>query len=440
MALRLAPLFLVLLPTLALAQSPDSTAIYPRSLGFADPGDVSALLEYRLPDWTWYTWDATLGLNADGADHESLSGSNFESVLGTNYALHRETDPRQWSLSAGFSGAVSRSEIDRDPPGLDRVDRDLSARGSLGAALTEYLVDWFGLSASGSVAGSYQESKTEVDTLPVSLHLGRRFDSRAYAGVTFGRARNVEPVLRAQRVSERLVELGRPALSPVEVRALADRIARRRGYLSVFDRSEKYFWAALLQEFSGGETLPARDLLYLLEVFEESYGLRLQGLRADVGVEYVTWRVSGDTGPHTSERWAVPRLSVSWYENLSLEHQLNASVTAQYAIQGDEVYDQNWRQLEAGIGDLLLLTDRWRWLNELTGSILSRQYPNNGEWIDSTGATARSSVVVFVEDRLSLNGQVYLTYRSDEFATSVDESWDYGARVSLAYQVGQGLY
>ena len=38
---------------LALAQTTDSTTVYPHSVGFEEPDDLSNLLDYRLPDWSY---------------------------------------------------------------------------------------------------------------------------------------------------------------------------------------------------------------------------------------------------------------------------------------------------------------------------------------------------------------------------------------------------
>ncbi len=57
----------VLLPTPAQCQT---------STGYTTPDDITDLLEYRLPDWSYRLWDADFNLN--GQSQESRQSGSFE--------------------------------------------------------------------------------------------------------------------------------------------------------------------------------------------------------------------------------------------------------------------------------------------------------------------------------------------------------------------------
>jgi Tat protein secretion system quality control protein TatD with DNase activity len=76
---------------------------------------------------------------------------------------------------------------------------------------------------------------------------GRTREYDVGAGIGIGRSRDVTPLIRAQRLSERLEALGRPPLSAHQVQQVAQVLAREEGYRIVFDRPDRSFWRDVLE-------------------------------------------------------------------------------------------------------------------------------------------------------------------------------------------------
>jgi hypothetical protein len=437
---------LLIVPASAIAQT-DSTTTFPRSIGLTDPDNTSDLMDYRLPDWSWYTWDVRLNMNASGAQNEIADQDRWTSELLSRYRRFRESEDHQWDVFAVVEGTgFGRSSSLDEPLGSGDTELDtrrLAAAAQVGGSSLNYLSRRFGVRLGGSVRADYQELRIEGDVTPVTGSEGRSLAGAVRPGFSFGRIRNVDPLLRAKRVSERLVALGRPPIESQELRALAARIAQQGGYTSVFDRSQKYFWADLLEEFTVGNELSAQELLYLLEVFEEAYGLRFQGLRLDAEVELSRRSSSGSGVSNSGTNLYRPFVAGSWFHNFNLENQIRVEARWSYTEARSDDGDRGAaRESVARLGHLLLLTDRWRWKNELIGARTASQNANGGDWSGQWNANFTSNLVVFIEDRLSLVPSVTVQYRSYDGDLSQDrpEEWSWIASLALEYQIGQGIY
>ena len=91
----------------------------------------------------------------------------------------------------------------------------------------------------------------------------------------------------------------------------------------------------------------------------------------------------------------------------------------------------------------MLVTDRWRWQNQVLGARALSQSTVGGDWRGIWSAGFNSSLVVFIEDRLSLVPTLGIQYRSYDdpaFDDHQSEQWTWNVELALEYQIGQGLY
>ncbi len=283
----------VLLPLAVIVASAEAQ----QSLGHGDPADTGPLLDYRLPTWGWSTWTVSGRIDAhstryeDERQHDDMDQSRWEDAslsvgeLNSAWAWRREGEQRVWSLTVDLDGAYRRrgSEIAT----REVTESQLDGRYQVEAGVVQYLFasDLAAvLTARGM--GAYQESRRTVQPQDSPSFEQRgssreRSDSMA-PGVAFGRLRDVTPLIRAARLSERLQALGRPALTRPQLQQVAEVLARQAGYQAVYDRPDKRFWLEVLQPIVGGAPLSAAEVYYLRDVLREDLGPRMQGQLASV--------------------------------------------------------------------------------------------------------------------------------------------------------------
>jgi len=270
-----------LLPGLAAAQS---------TVGFSDPDELTALLEYRLPDWGWQTWDLAGQFSGAGSSHRYDGDADLESEtarndndarLNTRFDLWRESERRDLRLGLELGGSWSRSyagvddEVSRDRSlsGYYSVSGEIDLRPSGGA---------WSVAASALAMGDYRENRWEhrsEDSQDENVEIASGHGHLASLGIGLGRIRDVTPLVRAERLNERLVALGRPRLAPAAIQHVAEVLAREYGYRRVFDRPERRFWSDVLEPLIGGEPLSVAEVFYLTDVMQENLGTRWQGAR-----------------------------------------------------------------------------------------------------------------------------------------------------------------
>jgi len=186
---------------------------HPGSIGFADPDDLSALLGYRLPDWGWRAWVIDGSFHGRGHTPTTLGTAGYPRLdyaadLQTEATWYRESEPRSWGLSARLSGDWARQRAD------DLWTLLLDGRYRVTAHANQYLLDdrWF-VSVRARTSGGYREHRVEQpDGAPEDVVVQRLHDHEASLRLGWGRIRDVTPLVRAQRLAERLVAMDRPRL------------------------------------------------------------------------------------------------------------------------------------------------------------------------------------------------------------------------------------
>ncbi len=406
------------------------------SIGFSEPHDLQALLDYRLPDWGWRTWDVSGEMwgaghhrNDDVDDDANESFLALESLLATAH----ESEVFTWSANVDLSGTWWRARYSsgNNVGRMRELDGQVEATGEL----RRYLAgsSWFGAVEAG-LALSYEEQYTsdryQGDAYE-SLNVRGGHGHYVQGGVGRGRLRDVTPLLRAERLSERLVALGRPRLTGAQVREVAEVLAREYGYRQAFARPERRFWHDVLEPLLDGPALSVAEIFYLADVLQEDLGARRQGTR---------WQISGywEQGGTEEQAVYVPGYGASFEtsHNLSLPWQVSAGVTCwrwwENGRAWDGDYDIDNLETVADVSLLWLVADRVQFDAGLKGRRTWQETELSGATYTHTAVHPYAQFNVFIEDHL-----VFEPYLRGLWSESVIEgatyppnetvwSWSYG--------------
>ncbi|MEZ4387955.1 MAG: hypothetical protein R3D98_10365 [Candidatus Krumholzibacteriia bacterium] len=244
-----------------------AAAVAQASLGHPRPADLQPLLDDRLPTWGWSTWvvSGRLGGNGDRRDSEGRDledrrtseddESHYRGELSSAWSWYREGEQRVWSLAVDLDGSCHRDwrhGTDRSSTESGIREREFTESGPVGRYQTELGIVQYLLAGDLAAVlnvqgtGAYRQihQTLRYDDWPRDEHnsMDRKHRYAMAPGVSYGRLRDVTPLVLAARLSERLQALGRPALSRLQVRQVAEALARQAGYQAVFDRPDKRFW------------------------------------------------------------------------------------------------------------------------------------------------------------------------------------------------------
>lgn len=412
----------------------------PSPAGFANPSDLGGLLAYRLPDWGYRTWQ--LGFDFNGAKdnyrHRRAVGLNLTS----DFRLYRESEKRVTDFGCQVQGKFNESRQTGD---YSVFQQNMDFLTGLDYATRRYL--WRDLALGARLAGNagYQEAQS-IHADAERLNIGRKYEYILGLDGVWGRLRNVTPLLRAQRISERLVAMGRPALAEPQVQDLAAIIAQHSGYLMVFDRSDKYFWGEVLADLAKDEPLTPFEVLYLAEVLAENLGERREGWQTSAGILYQQFEDDlgssrpPSRGSYEKREYLSLKMAGSWFRNLSLAHQISADVYGGWSFPESSFrpsFNTENFYLRATLRHLWVVADRFLWENMISGALLrslcsDSDAPENFSCFDreSGDLNLLSSFDFFLEDAMTLTP--FFKLRID---TNDSDRSDYRERVAYSYGV-----
>jgi len=430
---------LCLLPSITIAQT---------STGFEDPTDISNIIEYRLADWGWFTWDLDGEFTGEGShsyrddtySHESYDRAQNAAQLASSTRYHRENENLLLAARLFLSGSLDNSRYGHGP----EVNRRENINGlyDIYGRAQQYLgrSSWFATGTLGS-RGAYNESlQSESDHEDdwEETVLEKSGSHSAGAGLGFGRIRDVTPLIRAARLSERLAALGRPNLSDSQIQEVAQVLAQEYGYRVVFDRPDRRFWSEVLDPMIQGEPLTVAEVFYLTDVLQENLGSRRQGYELSV---QGTYRRLGGGDDANDDTYA--RCFASVFHNLSLESQVYGSFSTQWSWwDGNEGNDIDRQYTNLGLGFLWNVADRILLDGSLTGNRAQYEYKLTGNSFTEYQVRAELTFDFFIEDRLSLRPAVGASWQerdSDrEDGTSYSRRQDWHYALSINYRL-EGL-
>ncbi len=412
------------------------------SIGFSDPADISNLLDYRLPDWSYRTWDVDFSLygSRDDIQHsgETTVGNRFFSNFGSRFNQNWESEKRLIDLGIELNGDYSRhhSESEQEENKSHSFSGEYQFSGSVKHFLTKQP---FFAQLSGSSNRSYQEY--ELDQRHIDEWIGRNSYLRSsfhsfYAGLGYGQMRNVVPLLRAQRLSERLTTMGRAALSAQQVQEIAQVLATEYAYREVFERFDRHFWSDVLAPMlDENNPLTPFEIFYLTDIINEDIGDRLQGFSVGAGYSYYQ-RSHFDNGVDERSYNRAPSVQAQWYRNLSLTKQIHFTCRYQYKWRDGTDNDEDEARLILSTGYLWNFTDRYRLNNTftyITGSHIQADSRHQNFLLSST-------FIIFLEDKVSINSGIRLSYSNERQAGYENNLWKWTYRIGLQYHLDRAIF
>ena len=414
------------------------------SVGFKDPADMKALLDYRLPDWGYRTMKLHFGLTGNGEKQSGCTycsdATNASASEVLNVLWSHEGEKRVWSWNAMQAGSWNWRQTQQEPE--DRIGSDLAGQLSLGVFTRNYVASDFFLTGNASAYGIYQEARANEGSYH-HFSLDRTFNGSLGLGGGVGRMRDVTPVLQAQRISERLQALGRSPLSQEDVLRLASVLAREGGYSRVFDRPDRQLWRDVLEPLlAKGETLAPYEVYYLGDVFDEVLGSRREGVLVELRGQVA--RATQEDGNFFGETDWGPSIGMSWSHNLNLDHQLSASLSTAYTWSDFD----GGAEAERGTAVLSLVhqwvvADRLWWVNGVSGILRYSEWtPRATQSVISRDKTAQlhSALSFYVEDRVSMGPWVDVRWERLESADTWRENLTWTLQFNITYDLQNLLY
>ena len=426
------------------------------SIGFENPGDITNILEYRLPDWGYRTWD--LGFALSGAGSDSYFGDSnyninnrFNTHLTTGLVLYRESEARTKSLFADVGGEYG--QFHNGNPSSEISGHYLG--GNLGASgkWQEFLGEGpVSVLASGGAGWDYKESVQESQGLGEVDEIRRFTRNHVYSlslGAGLGRVRDVTPLIRAQRLSERLEALGRAVLTPYQIQQVARVLAQEQGYRSVFDRPNRSFWRDVLEPMLDQDNpLSPYEIFYLADVMNEDVGPRRQGTELQGRFIYHEYGSDDFLGNH-GQIFRGPGVFFLWTRNLNLDNQLSLGASVRYATVGGQ--DYKGEQVSGGmdLAHLWTIADRYRLDTSLNVAGYYNERNDDTERMinRSIQTTIHSIFRIFLEDSMALSASVLGSNRQgdrDRIAfvdtDQYSRTWQWSYGIGLEYYLDRILY
>ena len=265
-------------------------------------------------------------------------------------------------------------------------------------------------------------------------------------------------MIRAQRLSERLVALDRPPLTPDQVQQIARVLATEQGYRTVFDRPDRSFWRDVLEPMLDDEhPLSPYEIFYLRDILSEDIGPRREGVELRGSYFYNEFSADAD-GQEARAYSRSPRLNFLWVRNLSFNHQLTLNTGASYRqedLSSTESLGQSYSdKRETLSGDLSMahlwtIADRYR-LDTSLDFVGSYNERNNdvSRIIERDFRTELVSAFrIFLEDNMSLvasirgaNAHGYDDYQDLMDTERYTRSWNWSYGIGIEYYLDRVLY
>ncbi len=392
-------------------------------VGFDNPHETSSLLAYRLPAWGYRAWSLEADLKVGG---EAVDGEkNIQNKILSALDFHRESEEWSGSLALDFSGSYSRTWEG------DWSRSRFSLAGNFEAEGRNFV--WRDVGLIGGL--SYREFREESRTFdyPSRLESGNQ-GLNPVVGVSLGRIRNVVPLLRAKRMSQRLVALGRLPLQDHQLQWLAGVFATHSSYLAVYDREDRTFWGTVLADVAGTEPLKAYEVLFLREVLSEFLGNRSEGW--EIQARYVNSEFGFSTDLVKHDRAVILRYA----HNLDLNRYLEVEG---YGFSSS--YDNNqYRSARLELGFMWILANRLHWLSDFSAQV-SDDWMTSAVGDESIRVSRRlrlsSSLDYFLEDQLKLTPRVYAGWSGVSPDTPIrDGSQSWGVGLEVTWYFDRVLY
>ncbi|MDR8391250.1 hypothetical protein NC796_08880 [Aliifodinibius sp. S!AR15-10] len=433
------------------------------SVGFSNPEDIQPLLDYRLPDWGYSNFGLDLSHMSSVSDskYDQRNISRFSNTIqiSPTYRLYRESEQKILNLFSSVGLNYNNSKIEsRGYDNSERQTKNLNIDSQINISLKNYQSENIFLYGAGDFSVTYNRRK---NFQPGNTSIGRDVSIKPEIGIGFGRIRNINPMIRAVRLEERLRAIGQDALNRVQLLNAANQFTKYDGYQKSYDRSEKYFWQDMNRATGSALSgLKPYDMMYLTDIFDEVIGTRFEGweLIAGVRFRYTNYldRKDQDSSQGSTSiiKTIGPYLRGRLYHNISLNHQIGAfgSLNQSYPLgSSNSAVDYNWNaSTTLGVEWLWTVSDRWFLNTEVRNrySRIKRTIANDLGSGNSTRWTNNLSLssylTYFLENKLAITVRFtpFLYHRRGITSDSkiMTREFDINMSVDVKYYFIRNLY
>jgi hypothetical protein len=421
----------------------------PSSVGFSDPGNTIPIKEFRLPSWGYETISLGFNLDGRGSDlktdyHRTHGRADLDLFLEPAFERYRESDDAITLLEMRLIGAwafsTRRDELPND--WKESETRTVTGRFDINASWKQYIASVPFLSAFAKGTGrhtvrdyEYRWKNRDTDSFD---RTSNEYAVEAGIGLGFGRLREVTPVIRALRLSERWTALDKgPALQDKQIRDVASLIAGRSGYSKVYQRSGKYFWDDVIATIGSGDDLSAFELYYLSDIFYESVGTRLEGWDATINLTVE----AREDYLYSEYTWLGASAHGRWYKNHNLNNQTGFELLTAIMNPIDESSEEGAEiGLEFIAKHLWFIADRLSWepMIRISGNFEAVEGSGDRDewWRTLQFYRIQSDLTYFIEDLMAIRTSSQFYFRRQDY----DNTLGYRHRVDeLGWVVDMGL-
>lgn len=218
----------------------------------------------------------------------------------------------------------------------------------------EFRYNDFGLTKVEKIHPSPRQSRSST------RRIDRVYRGTFQLGVGTGHLRDVSPMIRALRWHRRYRQVTGRLFDATDIHALARHFTRRPGYVGLYDRPEKYFYAELPDAIAATlQDLEFAEALYVTDAFREAIGRRREGsqlqgaLRFDYGNSWNSREVRDYElallGPSIAWRWSRnyhPRVQIGSRMQTALYKVMNRNTGMRYVGEGRVECQLLWSVLD----------------------------------------------------------------------------------------------
>jgi hypothetical protein len=322
------------------------------------------IYDYRIPDWGYHRLylDFSTSLYGNDAKYNPDSyrnhyeNSEYSGRFRPYFYLYQTSEKLIFSLysmmTSNYWYYENRDESETYTQ--KTIDRNFENTLNVHGNLNQYISRLFYLKYYTTNSFRYYENSDhswdidkELNTTSDSKnnYIRREYDLNARFGVGLGRIRNINPVFRALRFTERLKNIGKTTgLSEDELISLIYLYAHESAYSSTYDRSRKYFYEALPERIIEQiKNLQPWEMVYLDESSTEIIGDRNEGLEINGGIQLTHENeiYSGITGSSELTLMGI-YAEQKYYHNIASSYQIGTSLDLAYLKAFNENTDVNF--------------------------------------------------------------------------------------------------
>lgn len=309
------------------------------------------IYDYRIPEWGYQRLYVSFSATTYGYDrdyeNEIQKSQRYSTQINPYYYKYKTSEKTTYSLRSILTSnyGYDKFKLDNESDVQKNEGYDVTIQYDLNGDLNKYLSNSLFLNLDAGTNyryyESYDERTNEQDSIINKIKrstIRRQYETNFSLGFGFGKVRNVNPVFKAIRFSERLKDLNKtPGLDAENAKKLASLYARQSSFSNTYDRSLKYFYEALPTNITDQiSDLKPWEMMYLHEVSDEIIGDRYEGFMIDGGLSINhNRRIEDNNSINRNYNSELTLLGLyieqRYYHNLTPGYQIGTNVYAAYS-------------------------------------------------------------------------------------------------------------